>query len=156
MEHNLRDFIATIKPNKRLLALDVGVKKVGLALSDNSLTIASPYGLITRTNFKDDVKKIANILDEFEIAGLVIGLPITMNGQEGDSCVRTREFVKKILDKIDIAIYMQDERLSTQAATRILIETNINRKKRELLDDKIAACFILQGVLDKIKHLYSS
>jgi putative Holliday junction resolvase len=152
MEYNLEDFVKSLEQNRRLLAIDYGSKKLGIALSDISLTIASPLTIINRINLSKDIDAIMRLIKEHQIVGLVFGFPITMDGIEKQACQDVRLFTTKFLTKHQIPIYFQDERLSTRAATRVLIESNINRKKRDLIDDKIAACFILQGALDKINY----
>lgn len=151
LEQDLASFVKLLAlDNRRLLGLDVGSKKIGVALSDVSRVIASPMTIINRINIKKDLKAIMDIIQEFEITGLVLGFPLMMNGIEGQACINLRAFAAKLNDKCNIPIFFKDERLSTSAANRVLIESNIKRKKRNLLDDKIAACFILQGALDQI------
>jgi putative holliday junction resolvase len=150
---NIKDFLPLLISGQRLLALDFGTKKIGLALSDTSKTIASPFKVLIRQNFKKDVAEILAHINMQLVCGLVIGWPLQMSGQQGDMCVLVKEFAEKIIAKYPIPIYLQDERLSSKAANRVLIEFNVNRLQRNLLDDKIAACFMLQGVLDQIKNL---
>jgi putative Holliday junction resolvase len=151
--NNIDDFIESIKFNQRLLAIDFGTKKIGLALSDTSGIIASPFKLIIRKSFKKDIKEILDYIKSYQIVGLVMGLPLQMNGIEGEICILVREFVAKLIIQTSIPIYLQDERLSSKAANRVLETFKINRTKRNLLDDKIAACFMLQGVLDQINYV---
>ncbi len=148
----LEGFIKSLPIGSRLLAIDYGSKKLGIALSDISLTIASPLTVINRINLNKDIEQIVKLIKEHAVAGLVVGLPISMDGIEKEACEAVRLFVDKFLKRYPLPIYFQDERLSTRAATRVLVESNINRRKRDLIDDKIAACFILQGALDKINN----
>ena len=136
----------------RLLGLDVGEKTVGLALSDISWTIATPMDTIRRTKFSKDIQKLQSIVAEHSVAALVIGLPINMNGTEGPRCQSTRQFATNIQEHIDIPICFWDERLSTTAVTRTLLEADVSRKKRAQVIDKMAASFILQGALDGLKN----
>lgn len=133
----------------RLLGLDVGSKTIGLAISDPRLTIASPLETIRRKRFTDDVAILTRIIAERGIGGLVIGLPISMDGSEGPRCQSVRQFAANVLEKIDIPIAFWDERLSTAAVTRMMIdEADLSRRRRGEVVDKLAAAYILQGALD--------
>ena len=133
---------------QRLLGLDVGRKTIGLALSDITLTIASPLDTIKRTRFSDDADRLIRLIDEFAVGALVIGLPINMDGGEGRRCQSVRAFATNLMARIDIDVCFWDERLSTLAAERMLIEADLARKRRGELIDKTAAAYILQGALD--------
>ena len=137
---------------QRLLGLDVGAKTVGLALSDATLTVATPLETIRRgKKFAPDAERLAGIIGEHTVGGLVIGLPVNMDGSEGPRCQSTRQFAKNLLGRIDIAIAFWDERLSTAAVERMLIEeADLSRKRRGEVIDKLAAAYILQGALDAI------
>ncbi len=131
------------------MGLDVGSKTVGLALSDGTLSIASPLQTLRRVKFKHDVEALKALIDEHGVGGLVIGLPINMDGSEGPRCQSTRQFAANLLGKFDIPIAFQDERLSTAAVERVLIEeADMSRKRRAEVVDKMAAAWILQGALD--------
>ena len=133
----------------RILGLDVGKKTVGIAISDVSFIIASPLEVIHRTNFNADSKRIIEIIEEFLIAGLIIGLPIQMDGKEGARCQSTRAFTNKLRKFINLPMMFWDERLSTKAVERMLIrDVDMTRKRRQKLIDKLAAAYILQGFLD--------
>ena len=136
----------------RIIALDLGDKTIGVALSDLTWTIASPYGLIKRTKFEKDMEKIQAILTENRGGAIVIGLPMNMNGSEGPRVKITQEFMAKMYGFLNIPIFPWDERLSTMAVTRTLLEADMSRKKRPKVVDKMAATFILQGVLDRLKQ----
>ncbi len=148
---NLREFLEVLPPKGRLLGFDVGEKRVGIAMSDTTRTIATAYGTLTRLGKNQDVPKIRAIVNEHEICGMVIGLPRNMDGTEGKSCEMARQFGKHILKQWDIPVYFQDERLSTAAVTRALKEGEVSRKKRSELDDKLAAGYLLQTTLDSMK-----
>ena len=135
----------------RLIALDLGDKTIGVALSDLTWTIASPFGLIKRTKLEKDMEKIQAIVVEHTVTAIVVGLPVNMNGSEGPRAKITQEFMKKMHDFLSIPLFAWDERLSTMAVTRTLLEADMSRKKRPKVIDKMAATFILQGVLDRLK-----
>lgn len=147
----LKEFFDTLPPKTRLLGFDVGEKRVGIAMSDVTRTIATPYSTLTRQGKNTDIPAIKAIAREHEIGGLVIGLPLNMDGSEGKSCEMARQFGKHILKQWDIPIYFQDERLSTAAVTRALKEGDVSRKKRSEVDDKLAASYILQTTLDAMR-----
>lgn len=136
--------------NQCLLGLDLGEKTIGLAVSDPSLMLASPLETIKRAKFTADAARLAEIIAEREVGGLVIGLPVNMDGSEGPRCQSTRQFAKNLLDRMDIAIAFWDERLSTAAVTRTLLEADMSRKRRAEVVDKMAAAYILQGLLDRL------
>jgi putative Holliday junction resolvase len=133
---------------QRLLGLDVGSKTVGLALSDTTLTIASPLETIRRAKFTADAERLVTLVGEHHVGGLVIGLPVSMDGSEGPRCQSTRDFAANLLEKMDIPIAFWDERLSTAAVERMMIEADLSRRRRGQLVDKLAAAYILQGALD--------
>lgn len=133
---------------KRLLGLDVGTKTIGLALSDILWSIASPYQVLMRKKFTLDAKELLKIIDEFDIMALVVGLPINMDGTEGPRAQSTRSFIDNFLQIKDMPILLWDERFSTNAVTRMMIDADLSRKRRDELVDKLAASYILQGALD--------
>ncbi|MFI4989060.1 MAG: Holliday junction resolvase RuvX [Alphaproteobacteria bacterium] len=133
---------------QRLLGLDVGSKTIGLALSDTTLTVASPFATIRRGKFKADAAELRRIAVEQGVGGLVVGLPINMDGSEGPRCQSVRQFARNLLAELDLPLAFWDERLSTAAVTRTLIEADMSRKRRAETVDKLAAAYILQGALD--------
>ena len=140
---------AELAQGRRLLGLDVGSKTVGLALSDVTLTVATPYQTLRRGKFTDDAPRLRVIIEDEGVGGLVIGLPLAMDGTEGPRCQSTRQFAANLLAVFDIPIAFWDERLSTAAVERVLInEADMSRKRRAALVDKMAAAYILQGALD--------
>jgi len=147
-----QDFITLLKNGDRLLGFDVGEKTIGLALSDLGRMIATPYKTIERGKFSADLKNISSIIDEYKIGGLVIGYPVNMNGTLGPRCQSTRQFAKNIGEKIDLPILLSDERMSTMAVTRTMLDADLSRKRRSELVDKMAASYILQGVLDILQN----
>jgi len=148
---NLAKIVKTRKPASRLMGLDLGSKTIGLALSDVSLLIASPLKTIKRTKFTKDAEILEALVEKHEVGGFVLGLPINMDGSEGPRCQSTRQFAMNLLERIDIPLAFWDERLSTVAVERILIdEIDMTRKRRVEVIDKAAASYILQGALDSL------
>jgi len=139
---------AKLPRGKRLLGFDVGEKTIGLALSDTTLTVASPMATLLRVKFTKDVERIRAIVSEQGVGGFVVGLPINMDGSEGPRCQSVRQFAANLLEKIDLPLVFWDERLSTAAVTRTLLEADMSRKRRRETVDKMAAAYILQGALD--------
>lgn len=147
---NPSELAGLLKPNQRLLGLDVGSKTIGLALSDVSRSIATPLETLKRGKFGDDARWLWALMREHEVAALVVGLPINMDGSEGPRCQSVRQFAKNLLAMADIDIVFWDERLSTVAAERAMLEADMSRKKRAENVDKVAAAYILQGLLDNL------
>ena len=147
------DLSAHLGPRQRILGLDVGSKTVGLALSDPALGLATPLSTIRRTKLAADTRALLDVIGEFQVGALVVGLPINMDGSEGPRCQSVRQFVTNIEQAVDLPIALWDERLSTAAVTRELIEADVSRKRRGQVVDKLAASFILQGALDRIQNL---
>jgi putative Holliday junction resolvase len=139
-------------PNARLIGLDLGEKTIGIALSDVKRTIASPLETIARTKFKPDSAKLLALATKFDAGGIVIGLPKNMDGSEGPSAQSARAFARNLTPLTDLVICFWDERLSTAAVERTLIEADTSRKRRDVLIDKIAAAYILQGALDRLGY----
>lgn len=138
-----------LRPGQRLLGLDIGSKTIGLALSDASVMLASPAETIRRTKFTADAERLSEFIAAEDVGGLVLGLPVQMDGTEGPKCQSVRQFADNLLEKIDIPIAFWDERLSTAAVERVLIgEADMTRKRRGEVVDKMAAAYILQGALD--------
>ena len=135
----------------RLLGLDLGTKTIGLAISDLTWNIASPLETIKRKKFMIDAKRIIEIIESNKIRALVLGLPLNMNGTEGPRCQSTRSFAQNFLDIYQLPIVLWDERMSSQAATRALLDADTSRNRRNKVVDKLAASFILQGVLDRLR-----
>ncbi|MDP6874892.1 MAG: Holliday junction resolvase RuvX [Alphaproteobacteria bacterium] len=144
----LRGAVAT---PKRLLGLDLGSKTIGLALSDTTWRIATPLVTIRRRKFSLDAERLFALIDEHGVGALVLGLPFNMDGSEGPRCQSTRAFAQNVLALRDLPIVFQDERLSTAAVQRMLVEEmDSTRKRRAEVVDKLAAAYILQGLLDRL------
>ena len=138
------------------MGLDLGTKTIGVAVSDQSQTIATGIQTIKRTKFQQDLKTLELFINHREIKGVVIGLPKNMNGTEGRRCQSTRAFAKNLSLTITIPITFWDERLSTVAAERTLLAANTSRQRRTEVIDYVAASFILQGALDRLTTLRES
>lgn len=140
---------------RRLLALDVGEKTIGIAIATSDLSIASPLQTITRCKFTEDAKKLAQICQEHDVGGLVLGLPVNMDGSEGPRARSTRQFARNLeeIAGLSLPIAFWDERLSTAAVERFLVEdADMSRRRRGQVIDKMAAAFILQGALDALRN----
>jgi putative Holliday junction resolvase len=137
---------------ERLLGLDVGAKTVGLALSDRGLTVGSPLETLRRGKLADDVAALSDLCQARTVGGLVVGLPVNMDGSEGPRCQSVRQFVANLAERgLDLPAAFWDERLSTAAVERLLIaEADMTRKRRAQVVDKMAAAYILQGALDAL------
>ena len=133
----------------KIIALDIGTVRIGIATSDIMEIIASAYEVYRRKNLNEDVKYIASLVSKLDAGELVIGLPLKLDGSEGQSVDMAREFGEKLSELVSIPIVYQDERLSTVSAERILIESGVRREKRKDKIDSIAATIILQTYLDK-------
>jgi putative Holliday junction resolvase len=144
---------ARLAPGARLIGFDLGEKTIGLALSDTSRSIATPMETLARGKFSTDAVKIEKIIAEHSVGGLVIGLPLNMDGSDGPSAQSARAFARNFAARSDILIVLQDERLSTAAVTRTLIDADASRKRRSEVVDKMAAAYILQGALDRLRHM---
>ena len=143
------ELMKTFPKGTRLLGLDVGKKNIGIAISDPGLKIASPNSNLKRTKLKKDIESLEQIVLDKNIGGLICGLPIKLDGSEGKACQSIRQFVKDINAELSIGISFWDERLSTVAVERVLIqEANLSRHRRAQIVDKVAAVYILQSALD--------
>ena len=143
--------LADLPRGSRLLGLDLGTKTVGVALSDAERRIATPLETIARTRFTKDAERLGAHVRRFDVGGIVCGLPVNMDGTEGPRAQSTRAFVRNLGGLLSLPIVLWDERLSTVAVTRTLIEADRSRRRRAELVDQLAAAYILQGVLDRIR-----
>ena len=150
------EFARALPAGARLLGLDVGTKTVGLALSDVTRTIASGLATLARAKFSADARRLLEIAQEHGVGGLVIGLPISLDGSEGPRAQATRAFARGLARLTAIPILYWDERLSTAAAERTLLEADMSRRRRAQVIDKVAATLILQGALNRLKLLTSA
>ena len=148
---SLSELIKYLPKKSRLLGLDVGRKTIGLAVSDSDMKIATTVGTIRRSKFTKDVKNLDAIITERQVNGLVLGLPISMDGNEGPACQSVRQFAVNLDNILEIGITFWDERLSTSAVERLLIkEADLSRNRRSEIIDKMAAAYILHGALDSL------
>ena len=149
---DLNALAAALPSGKRLMGLDVGEKTIGVALSDSLLMTASPIEVIRRTKFTVDAEKLIVLIRAREATGIVVGLPVNMDGSEGPRCQSVRQFAANLLEKIDLPVAFWDERLSTAAVERMLVdEMDVSRARRREIVDKAAAAYILQGALEALR-----
>jgi putative Holliday junction resolvase len=150
---SLEHFAAAIPRGQRALGLDLGTKTIGLSLSDVGLTVASPYETIRRRRFSEDAAALRDAIARQDVGGLVIGLPVEMDGREGPRCQSVRQFAKNLMAVVDLPVLFWDERLSTAAVQRMMTdEADLSRGRRAVLVDKLAAAYILQGALDALRN----
>ncbi|WP_439575566.1 Holliday junction resolvase RuvX [Phreatobacter sp.] len=143
---------ALVAAGQRIMGLDLGTKTIGTALSDVNWTIATPLETIRRVKFTPDVAALMALAERHGVGALVIGLPKNLDGTEGPRAQSTRAFVRNLVPKTDLPIAFWDERLSTAAVTRTLLEADASRARRAELVDKMAAAYILQGALDRLGY----
>ncbi len=149
---DLMDLPAALPVGAPVVGLDLGEKTIGVAVSDTSRMIASPLDLIRKTQFTKDAAALFKLMAGRGAAGIVIGLPVNMDGSEGPRCQSSRAFARNILRLRDLPIAFWDERLSSAAVNRMLIdEADVNRARRAEVVDKAAAAWILQGALDRLR-----
>ena len=146
-------FAALLPARGALLGLDLGSKTIGLALSDIGRMIASGLVTIERTKFKTDAAELMSLVERHRVCGLVIGLPLNLDGSSGPRVQSTRSFVRNLAGLTPIPVLLWDERLSTVAAERMLIEADASRRRRGQVIDKVAATIILQGALDRMRAM---
>jgi putative Holliday junction resolvase len=149
----IEDFAPHLPRLGGVAGLDLGTKTIGVAVSDRMRSVASPLSTIRREKFTLDVAALLKITTEREIVGLVLGLPMNMDGSEGPRCQSTRAFARNLEKLTDLPITFWDERLSTVAAERAMLEADMSRKRRAEVIDHVAAGFILQGALDRLRHM---
>ena len=149
---DLSDLPDLLAAGQRILGLDVGSKTVGLAVSDGGLMVATPVETLRRTKIGPDAAALAKLIAERGVGALVVGLPVNMDGSEGARCQSVRQFADNLLERFEIPIAFWDERLSTAAVTRTMLDADLSRKRRGEVVDKLAAAYILQGALDALGH----
>lgn len=146
------DLPAALGPGSRLMGFDLGSKTIGIAISDRTLAVASPLETIKRTKFTKDAERIEALIAEHGVGGLVVGLPVNMDGSEGPRCQSSRAFANNLLKRLDLPLTFWDERLSTAAVERMMTdEADLSRRRRGELVDKLAAAWILQGLLEALR-----
>jgi len=149
----IEDLPRKLTPEARLLGLDVGTKTVGMALSDVTRSIATPFDTIRRTKFTADAKAIGEVIERNQVGAVVIGLPINLDGTEGPRAQSTRAFARNLAAHISVPMLCWDQRLTTAAVERHLIEADVSRKRRAEVVDRMAAAYILQGALDRLRRI---
>ena len=149
----VEDLAAALPPVGAIAGLDLGTKTIGVAVSDGLRQIASPLTVIRRVKFTADAAALMDIVAGRGLAGLVLGLPLNMDGSEGPRAQSTRAFARNLERLTALPIGFWDERLSTVAAERALIEADASRRRRAAVIDQVAAGYILQGALDRLRHL---
>ncbi len=147
------DFAASLPPMTALMGLDLGEKTIGVAVSDRMRGVASPLETVRRKKFTLDSARLLELIADREIGGLLLGLPKNMDGTEGPRCQSTRAFARNMARLTDIPIGFWDERLSTVAAEKALLEADTTRQRRGQVIDHVAAGYILQGALDRLRFL---
>jgi putative Holliday junction resolvase len=141
-----------LAPGLRLLGLDLGEKTIGVALSDTSRSVASPMETLRRSKFSMDAEKLGKIVVEQNVGAVVIGMPLNMDGSDGPSAQSARAFGRNLAARISVPIVFWDERLSTVAVTRTLLDADASRRRRADVVDKMAAAYILQGAIERLRH----
>ena len=150
---DLTDLAALLPRGRPVLGIDLGTKTIGLALSDRLLSVATPQKTLKRVKFTEDAAALLAFAAEREAGGIVLGLPVNMDGSEGPRAQSTRAFARNLERLTELPIAFWDERLSTVAAERALLLADTSRKRRDEVIDHVAAGFILQGALDRLSHL---
>jgi len=150
---DIEAFAGELPTMQAVAGLDLGTVTIGVAVSDRLLSVATPLETIKRKKFGVDAARLLDICKGREIAGIVLGLPFNMDGSEGPRCQSTRAFARNLAGVTDVPISFWDERLSTVAAERALLEADTSRKRRGEVIDHVAAGFILQGALDRMRVL---
>lgn len=149
----ITEFANRLPPYRAVAGLDLGTQTIGVAVSDGMRRVATPLETIRRKKFTADATRLLEIFAARDIAGIVLGLPLNMDGTEGPRCQSTRAFARNLERLTDLPIAFWDERLSTVAAERALLEADTTRKRRAEVIDHVAASYILQGALDRLAHL---
>ncbi|TFL16285.1 Holliday junction resolvase RuvX [Jannaschia formosa] len=155
IHETIEAFASALPPTGALAGLDLGTKTIGVAVSDGLRSVSTPLETIRRTKFTADAVALEAILTKRAIAGIVLGLPLNMDGSEGPRVQASRAFARNLARRIDTPIAYWDERLSTVAAERALLAADASRKRRAEVIDHVAAGYILQGALDRLHHLRS-
>ncbi len=150
INQELFDLADALPPHLRLIGIDLGSTTIGLALSDISRTVASSLETLKRTKFKQNAMALAQLCDDHNVGGLILGFPLNMDGSEGPRAQATRAYMRNWQQFSHLPVALWDERLSTAAVTRTLLEADASRQRRSQLVDKLAATYILQGALDRL------
>ncbi len=149
----IAEFLSALPPARAIAGLDLGTATIGVAVSDARLSVATPLQTVRRRRFSEDTRQLLKLAAHRDLAGFVLGLPLNMDGSEGRRCQSTRAFARNFARVTDVPITFWDERLSTIAAERALLEADTSRKRRGEVIDHVAAGYILQGALERMQHL---
>ncbi|MFT6222736.1 MAG: putative Holliday junction resolvase [Paracoccaceae bacterium] len=149
----MEEFASLVPPHHAIAGLDLGTVTIGVAVSDRLLSVASPLETIRRKKFGLDAARLLEIATLRTLGGIVLGLPRNMDGSEGPRCQSTRAFARNLEKLTDLPISFWDERLSTVAAEKALLEADTSRKRRAEVIDHVAAGYILQGALDRLRFM---
>ena len=150
----LTDLPPLLKTGQRLMGLDVGTKTIGVAVSDVMRSLATPVETIKRGKFLPDAQRLVEMVRRYEVGAFIVGLPLALDGSEGPRCQSVRQFAANLLAVQDLPLAFQDERLSTAAVERVLIDDlDMTRQRRAQVVDRAAAAYILQGALDRLANL---
>ena len=150
---DIHDLMTQSQAGSSWMGLDLGTKTIGVAVSDRLLSCATPLHTIRRVKFSKDAEALLQIIENREIGAIILGLPRNMDGSEGPRCQSTRAFARNLANLTNLPIGYWDERLSTVAAERALLEADTSRKRRAKVIDTVAAGYILQGALDRGRHI---
>ena len=150
---DMHDLMTQSSAGSAWMGLDLGTKTIGVAVSDRLLSCATPLHTIRRVKFSKDAEALLQIIENREIGAVILGLPRNMDGSEGPRCQSTRAFARNLANLTNLPIGYWDERLSTVAAERALLEADTSRKRRAEVIDTVAAGYILQGALDRAQHI---
>ncbi len=156
IHEDIASFAAALPRGRALAGLDLGERTIGVAVSDRMLSVATPLQTLRRKKFRADAEALIAALESREIGGLILGLPVNMDGTEGPRCQSTRAFARNLAPMWGRPIAFWDERLSTVAAERALLEADTSRARRAELIDHVAASYILQGALDRLRNMGES
>jgi len=150
---DIQDLASYRERRQRVLGIDLGEKTIGVAISDAIWCVATPLQVIRRTNRNVDIASILSLANQHHAIGIIVGLPVNMNGSYGPQAEKMREFARHISELSQMLVVLWDERLSTVAVNRTLLDADMSRKRRREVVDKLAATYILQGALDRLRTI---
>ncbi|MGV8948330.1 MAG: Holliday junction resolvase RuvX [Candidatus Paracaedibacter sp.] len=154
--YDVNDLATYRERGRRLIGIDLGEKTIGVAISDATWRIATPLMVLQRTNRNADIASVLSLANQYHAVGLIVGLPINMNGSYGPQAEKMREFSRHVSELSQLLVALWDERLSTAAVNRTLLDADMSRKRRGEVVDKLAATYILQGALDRLRNVEPS
>jgi putative Holliday junction resolvase len=154
--YDINDFANYRERGRRIMGIDLGEKTIGVAISDATWRIATPVMVVRRINKNSDIAAILSLANQYHALGIIVGLPINMNGSMGPQAEKMREFARSLSELSQVLVALWDERLSTSAVNRTLLDADMSRKRRAEVVDKLAATYILQGALDRLRTIEPS